>query len=215
MVGAGGARTRPEPLKRDVGRAGSGQPAGRGLARGSSAPRPAPRPPRAGGRGSRPRRGGGLRRMGRTSVKRSGKSGGMDRDELNARLERIRIVAVNAARSCWSTTTRPGWSALSASAGGCSPRWGTGRDASSTSGTATAARRRENRAGEQLRPWLNARAEPPVGPLFRNRRRPDPRTTVVGRSRPQRVPPRRLERGCPASVRAAAAAPRARARGRP
>ena len=46
-------------------------------------------------------------------------------------------------------------------------------------------------------------------------RRPDPRATVVRRRRPQRVPPARRARRGPATVCAAPAAPRARARARP
>ena len=49
---------------------------------------------------------------------------------------------------------------------------------------------------EQLRPWLNARAELPVGPLLHHRR-PHPRATVVRRRRSHRAPPTR--RRAPAS----------------
>ena len=44
---------------------------------------------------------------------------------------------------------------------------------------------------EQLRPWLAARAELPVGPLFCIVDGPHPGTRVVGGRRAERVPPRR------------------------
>jgi hypothetical protein len=68
---------------------------------------------------------------------------------------------------------------------------------------------------EQLRPWLSARAELPVGPLFCIIEGPThgrPRAPVVVDRRGARpASPHRRERGCPASVRAASVAPRARA----
>jgi integrase len=68
---------------------------------------------------------------------------------------------------------------------------------------------------EQVRAWLSARAELPVGVAVLRHQRTDPRATVVGRRSPRRVSPRRRRRRCPASVCAAPVAPRARTRGRP
>jgi integrase len=68
---------------------------------------------------------------------------------------------------------------------------------------------------EQLRPWLNARAELPVGPLFCVLDGPDPRATVVGSGRPQRVPPACRPRRGQAPLCAAPATPRACPRARP
>jgi integrase len=48
---------------------------------------------------------------------------------------------------------------------------------------------------EQLRPWLAARTELPVGPLFLRDRRSDPRQGLVGRRCPHRVPPARRQAG--------------------
>jgi Phage integrase family len=67
---------------------------------------------------------------------------------------------------------------------------------------------------EQLRPWLAARVELPVGPLVLHHRRPDPRAAVVERRGPSRVPAARRPGGRATAVRAASAAPRARARAR-
>jgi site-specific recombinase XerC len=64
---------------------------------------------------------------------------------------------------------------------------------------------------EQLRPWLNARAELPVGPLFCVIDGPTRGRAVVRRRRSQRVPPTRRQRRRPAALRAPPAAPRARA----
>ena len=50
---------------------------------------------------------------------------------------------------------------------------------------------------EQLRPWLAARAELPVGPLL-HYRRPHPRPRLVGRGGAHRVPPRGGSGGRPA-----------------
>jgi integrase len=66
---------------------------------------------------------------------------------------------------------------------------------------------------EQLLPWVSARAELPVGPLFCIIDG-DPRAAVVGRRRPLRVPAARHPRRGQAPLRAAPAAPRACARAR-
>jgi integrase len=68
---------------------------------------------------------------------------------------------------------------------------------------------------EQMRPWLTARSELPVGPLFCGHRRPDPRATVVRRRRPHRVAPCRRPGRCSTPVCAASAAPRPRGGTRP
>jgi hypothetical protein len=68
---------------------------------------------------------------------------------------------------------------------------------------------------EHLRPWLSARAELPVGPLFCIIDGPHPRATVVRRRGPLRVPPARRSGGGQAAVRAPPAAPCARAGARP
>jgi integrase len=63
---------------------------------------------------------------------------------------------------------------------------------------------------EHLGPWLSARAELPVGPLFCIIDGPYPRTSLVGRGGPLGVAPARDSRGSQASLRATPAAPRAR-----
>ena len=67
---------------------------------------------------------------------------------------------------------------------------------------------------EQVRPWLHARIQLPAGPLFCIIEGTDPRTAVVERFGPPRVPAGRGARGHQKAVRAAPAAPRARARAR-
>ena len=62
---------------------------------------------------------------------------------------------------------------------------------------------------EQLRPWLNARAELPVGPAVLHHRRPHPRATVVRRRRSHRAPPTGRRRRRQAALRPPPAAPRA------
>jgi integrase len=80
-------------------------------------------------------------------------------------------------------------------------------------------RRREVRMDEwgweQLRPWMNARAELPVGPLSASSTVRPADGPVVRRRCPQRVPPARRARRRQATVRAAPAASRTRARARP
>ena len=68
---------------------------------------------------------------------------------------------------------------------------------------------------EQLRPWLNARAELPVGPLFCIIDGPTRGRPWSGAAVRTRVPPARRQRRRQAPVCAAPAAPRARARARP
>jgi hypothetical protein len=65
---------------------------------------------------------------------------------------------------------------------------------------------------EQLRPWLKRTGRASGRTAVLHHRRPDPRATVVRRRRPRRVSSARRTRGCPASVCAAPAASRARAR---
>jgi site-specific recombinase XerC len=66
---------------------------------------------------------------------------------------------------------------------------------------------------EQLRPWMNARRTARRTAVLHHRRS-DPRTAVVRRRCPQRVPPARRARRRQATVRAAPAASRTRARAR-
>jgi integrase len=63
---------------------------------------------------------------------------------------------------------------------------------------------------EHLRPWLSARAELPVGPLFCIIDGPTRGHTLVGRGGPVGVAPARDSRGSQASLRATPAAPRSR-----
>ena len=70
-------------------------------------------------------------------------------------------------------------------------------------------------AWEQLEPWLQARVELPVGPLFCVVTGADARTAVVGRRRPRGAAPRRPRGRRAATLRAAPAAPRARRRDGP
>jgi hypothetical protein len=65
---------------------------------------------------------------------------------------------------------------------------------------------------EQLRPWLDARAELPVGRPVLHYRRPDPRAAVVGFRGPLGVPPARRPRRGQAPLCAPPAASRACAR---
>jgi integrase len=65
---------------------------------------------------------------------------------------------------------------------------------------------------EQLRPWLTARVELPVGPLFCIIDGPTRGRPWFGRRRPLRVPPARRSRRDQAPLRPAPTAPRARAR---
>ena len=66
---------------------------------------------------------------------------------------------------------------------------------------------------EQLRPWLHARLELPSGRVLRHRR-PDARARLDGSRGTRRVSPPRNPSGRQAALRAAPAAPRARARTR-
>jgi hypothetical protein len=68
---------------------------------------------------------------------------------------------------------------------------------------------------EHLRPWLTARAELPVGPLFCIIDGPTHGRPWSGAAGPLRAPPARRAGRRPTPVRAAPAAPRARARARP
>jgi integrase len=56
---------------------------------------------------------------------------------------------------------------------------------------------------EQLSPWLGARVELPIGPLFCVIDGPDPRAALVQCQRARRVPPARRASGCPEPLRAA------------
>ena len=70
-------------------------------------------------------------------------------------------------------------------------------------------------AWEQLEPWLQARVELPVGPLFCVVNGADARAAVGGRRRPHRAAPRRPRGRRAATLRATPAAPRARRRDGP
>jgi integrase len=67
-------------------------------------------------------------------------------------------------------------------------------------------------AWEQLQPWLDARGELPVGPLFCIITGPDTRTRMVKHRRTRSAPPRRHAGGRTSPLRPAPTAPRARRR---